>query len=91
MTYLSMTTITPYEGPIETLRFTRETSPRRSWRFGLYADIAGRKWDVYGFVGNHVLARPYADAVAMGSYDTSTNGFNRGGTWIPYLVEEVSE
>ena len=84
MLYLS--SLTPYDGPIETLRFKRD--PRRRG-LGIYEDVDGVRWDVHAIVGKRICARrvdlhPRYYSTGM---DGTQNGFHE---WLPYDVEVVS-
>lgn len=85
MYYFNLTSITPYNGEIKTIKFKDDGIP--IWRYCLGSikeDIDGTKWELNGYVNGHVLARRYyAEA------HTVTNSYSRSGRWIPYKVEMV--
>jgi len=81
-----MTSLSPYEGEIKTLRF--KFDPIATGRiFGALEDAEGRRWDARGCAGGCLLLRPYVD-----DYFTSTRtGWSGIHTdkWIPYRYEVV--
>ena len=82
MFHLSYTT--PHEGPIETLRFTRD--PRRG--LGIYEDVDGVRWDVHAIVGPRICARRVDHHPRY--YSTGLDGTQNGShEWLPYDVEVV--
>lgn len=81
-----LTSLTPYDGPIETVKLNFHPLKRINICAPI-TDIEGKKWDCHGVWGKHLLLRPYVD-----DYFTSTlpSDFYEGiqsAHWVPYLYE----
>ena len=80
-----LTYTTPYEGPVETLRFRRD--PRRGG-LGVYEDADGVRWDVHAIFGRRICARRVDEHPRY--YSTGIDGTQNGHhEWLPYDVEIV--
>lgn len=77
-----LTTLTPYEGKIESVRLGYDPI-RRGQVIGTVTDLDGQKWDMGGFCGGYILLRPYADDFFT---STQTGGWSglQEASWKPY-------
>ena len=60
------------------------------YHLGPVTDIDGKRWDIYGLIGNMVQACPMSD---LHPYYTDTSNNNYGivhQRWYPYNVEVVT-
>lgn len=89
MSYFHASYLSPYDGPIETLRLNRDPF---KCGLGIYKDVEGVRWDIHGMqssdAGKTVMARRIDDAPQY--YSTASDGHCGGShRWIPYYVEVV--
>lgn len=80
---------TPYEGKIETLRFS--VDPRRRG-LGRYQDVDGVEWDVHAIMGEYINARrvdQHPNYYSTSTFAVSGQDCDIIDTWKPYRVEVI--